>query len=115
MNVEAFERTLLNAWNLTRGAKFHRVGKDRFLIQFGHEVEKKRIYWRSPWSFDKNLVILRKIPPGTEPSEVNLDKCDFHVQITGLPNSLRNHKVAEFIGNAIGDYVEYDEEDNKDS
>lgn len=95
------------------GLPSKKIGDDRFLFQIQFEGDMKRVMWRSPWAFDRNLVILRPIAHDEVPELVNLDVCDFYVQITGLPISCIHKKMAEFVGNSMGLFVAFDGEDHK--
>lgn len=59
INLKAFERTMLSGWNVGGRVSMHKLGEDRILVQFSHVAEKKRVLSRSPWAFDKNMVVLR--------------------------------------------------------
>lgn len=76
-------------------------------------IDLKRVVWQGPWSFDRNLVVLRPIGPGEEPENVDLNLSDFHVQVSGLPLLLIHTKMAEFVGNSIGKFLEFDGEQIK--
>lgn len=92
---------------------FKKIGNDRFLIHFGNNQEMKRTFRRGPWSFDKNLVILRQIPKGMEPTSVDMDISDFHVHITRLPCGFANQSITRIIGQALGGFVEFQENEEK--
>lgn len=66
--------------------------------------------WKSPWAFDRNLVVLRSIPQGEVPESVDLDVCEFNVQVSGLPYPCIHAKMVEFIGNTIATFVHFDAE-----
>lgn len=115
VHTESFEKTMIGAWGLTGGVQFQKLGGDRFLIQFEYPVEKRRVYWRSPWAFDKNLVVIREIPQDMDLMTVDLTKCEFHVHVAGLPFSFCNQIVAKYLGNAMGTFCSFKESTGKDS
>lgn len=75
---------MVGAWNLTKGVSIDKIGEDN-LFRFEHTTENQRTYWRSPWAFDRNLVILREIQKDEDPMDVNLNVCNFYVHVRGLP------------------------------
>lgn len=105
VHLEALERTLTSAWDLTKGVRMQKIGENSLLFQFDHVIERNRVMWRGPWSFDRNLVVLRKIEKGQDPLEVDLSKCEFHVQVTGLPVISESEALAKLIGDALGTFV----------
>lgn len=113
MHLESSEKAMLGGWDLAKGASFQKLGSNRILIQLAHVVEKKRVIWKGPWAFDKNLVVLSPVPTGSDPMVVPLDKCDFDVHVSVLPFGFMNKKVADYMGNALGSLVYYDEEANR--
>lgn len=40
IHLELFEKAMLTGWNLVKGDKCQKLGDDRMLIEFNHEVEK---------------------------------------------------------------------------
>ena len=78
------------------------------LFRFASTSDKNRIWAQSPWAFDKNLMLLSKLAKDDDPMTMNLDWCEFHVQVSGLPVSLLHGGIAEFLGNAIGRFVKFD-------
>lgn len=87
------------------------MGDDRLFFRFAHVVDKRRVLSMGPRAFDKNLVVLRPIAAGCDPNTMKLDHSDFHVHAIGVPFNLMHRKMAEFLGNAIGSFVDlgYDE------
>lgn len=85
-----------------------KLGVDRLLIQFEHDVDKNRVLGQGPWAFDKNLVVLRTINAEDDPQYVSLDHCDFFVHAMGLPMVMRHRAMAEVLGNALGIFKDVD-------
>lgn len=77
------------------------------------EWRRRRCFGKDPWAFDKNLVILSYVSNREDLLLVPLNMCDFNVHVSGLPFGFQNHRVAEYIGNALGSFVDFDEEMNR--
>jgi hypothetical protein len=61
-----------------------------------------------PWSFDRNLVVLKRISGEEQPSDLEMFSADFWARIYDLPLKLRSDAMAERLGNTIGKFVEVD-------
>lgn len=103
-----------NAWGLTAGVSIQKLGEDRMLFRFEHVVEKKCTMWRSPWAFDRNLVILREFQKNEDPMEVNLNLCNFFIQVSGLSPTTVTRVLAKAVGDAIGTFIDIDVEDHQE-
>lgn len=104
---------MLTGWNVAGDVRFQKIGIDRILVQFGNSVEKDRVMARGPWSFDKNLVVLRKLVEDEDPNQVCLDECYFYIHTIGLPMLLMHRGIAELLGNAMGSFQGFDSSHSK--
>ncbi|CAN1812428.1 hypothetical protein LINPERHAP1_LOCUS26527 [Linum perenne] len=80
------------------------------VIHFGHEVDLRRVVEGGPWSFDDNLLVLRELRPGEHPVGVDLCFADFWVQVFGLPVGFYSESIGKGLGNYIGDFKGYDDD-----
>lgn len=103
---------MTGAWQLTQGVQIQKLNDVAMLFRFGHVVEKQRVVWRGPWSFDRNLVILQSIQKDQDPSEVDLNQCEFWVQVHELPFAGMNRAMATLIGNNVGSFINLDMDEN---
>ncbi|KAL0422180.1 UNVERIFIED_CONTAM: hypothetical protein Slati_3240900 [Sesamum latifolium] len=78
------------------------IDNGRFLLRFFHTLDRDRVLESGPWAFEKNLIVLAKVSEADDPSEVELNWCDFHVRIHGLPLGKMTSEIALFIGEKIG-------------
>ena len=58
VNVEALRKNLNMLWKPNKGLKFSELQEDLFLVEFGDERDNKRVLDMSPWSYEKQLVLL---------------------------------------------------------
>ncbi|KAG8379336.1 hypothetical protein BUALT_Bualt07G0077800 [Buddleja alternifolia] len=100
------EGTLQTAFNTVKKVEIQRIGKDRFLVNFEHELDRSRVLADAPWNFDNNMVILRELKMDQDPLSVNLDWADFVIQVSGLPLSQITLEMARFIGDQVGTFIE---------
>ncbi|KAL0327087.1 UNVERIFIED_CONTAM: hypothetical protein Sangu_1786700 [Sesamum angustifolium] len=105
---EALQSTLRAAFNPGKGLDFKMIEGDRFLLRFFHPLDRDRVLVRCPWAYDKHLLILAPVNPTDNPSLVDLNFCDFHVHIHGLPLGKMSKEVCSYIGNKLGRFKEAD-------
>lgn len=60
-------------------------------------------------------MILRKLSKGDDPAMIPLNRADFNIHVTGLPFGFLKHQIAEYIGNAVGSFIDFDEEAHQNS
>ncbi|XVE95495.1 hypothetical protein REPUB_Repub02eG0102600 [Reevesia pubescens] len=110
VNVEAMRTVLSQVWKVMHGLTIKDLGDRIFMIQFGCEKEKDRIYMSQPWSFNKALLILQEIDSMSRVSEMVLDHCPFWIQAHGLSLGLMTERMAIVLGDSIGDVLEVESE-----
>ena len=111
VNIEAMRNVFLKIWRLKLEMTIREVGERRFLFYFDNETEKDRVFQNQPWSFNKSLIVFKEFDGHTRPDNVNMDWCNFNVQIHGLPLNLMNEKIGVILGESMGEVedVECDE------
>ncbi|KAK4412673.1 hypothetical protein Salat_2914400 [Sesamum alatum] len=77
--------------------EFKMLEDDRFLLKFFHSIDRQRVLASSPWAFDKNPLVLAPVESSENLSLVDLDYCDFHIHIHGLPIGKMMREVASFV------------------
>ncbi|KAK4383569.1 putative mitochondrial protein [Sesamum angolense] len=78
---EALKTVLQSAFNLVKGMDFKVIEDNRFLIRFNHVLDLEE---------DQN------------PADIDLNWCDFHVLVQGLPLGKMTREMAEFVRNKLG-------------
>ncbi|KAL0448943.1 UNVERIFIED_CONTAM: hypothetical protein Slati_1450700 [Sesamum latifolium] len=63
---------------------------------------------RCPWAYNKNLLVLAPVEDSDDPNLIDLNWCDFHIHIHGLPLGKMNQEIGVFIGNSLGKSKEVD-------
>lgn len=106
-----FTSLVSKLWSSTLGVEVKRLSKDnRFLFSFKHIKDKLRALQGGPWHYNKHLIILGEVPMIGSPElmELRLTVCDFHVRVKGLPWGRTSWKIAECVGNTIGEFRDVD-------
>ncbi|KAL0301649.1 UNVERIFIED_CONTAM: hypothetical protein Sradi_6441700 [Sesamum radiatum] len=101
---EALQTTLRTAFNPVKGMDLKMIEDSRFLLKFFHVVDRDRVLDRCPWAFDKNLLVFAPVEASNDPNLIELNHCDFHIHIHGLPLGKMTKEVASFIGNRLGKF-----------
>lgn len=108
-NFNIMRSRMASIWKPGKGVLFKDIGNERFLIQFFHILDLRRVVDGGPWSFDNHPLIIHNLQVGDIPTKVLLNKLLFWVQIHNIPHGLFTEKVGRSLGNFIGTFVQYDE------
>lgn len=104
---------LSGIWRPGRGVLIKEVELGLFRFQFFHKVDLLRILNGGPWSFDNYMLVLTSMQIGDVPLEIPLNHITMWVQVHDLPIGFMSQIVAQHLGNFIGQYVEYDPNNDK--
>ncbi|KAL0427155.1 UNVERIFIED_CONTAM: hypothetical protein Slati_2890300 [Sesamum latifolium] len=88
--------------------EFKLIDGGRFLLKFFHIVDRDRVLDRCPWAYDKNLLVLAAVEAEDDPNLLDLNWCEFHMHIYGLPLEKMTKEIASFIGNRLGRFKDMD-------
>lgn len=64
--------TLASVWRPRKGMCIKEVTTNRFLFQFFHEFDTKRVLEDGPWAFEQSLLVLKKLNMNESPLNVSL-------------------------------------------
>lgn len=107
-NIRAFKQTMVQAWRLKHPVDIQDLNKNLFLFRFTTKREVESVLNASPWSFDRNLVILSRVSGVEQPSEMEISRVSFWTRVYDLPLKLRTEAVARKIGKLMGGFEELD-------
>ncbi|XP_058752497.1 uncharacterized protein LOC131625674 [Vicia villosa] len=107
-NSRAFKTTMLNAWKLKHAVEVQDLSKNLFLFKFGSKRGMEYVLKTGPWSFDRALLVLKRISGEEQPSELNMHFSSFWVRVYDLPLILRSETMAKKLGNIMGSFEEMD-------
>ena len=85
LNVDAIGRTFRAVWKTRKSFDIRQVGDHLFLCVFELENDAKRVLTNEPWSFDKHLVLFRRLEGVRFVRNLNFSTIKFWVQLHGLP------------------------------
>lgn len=55
-----------------------------------------------PWTFDQNLLAMRRLETGDDPATVSLNWSSFWIQVHNLPNGFMSERFAKVVGDSVG-------------
>lgn len=108
VKLVVFRDVMATAWRPGKGVMVRDLGSNRFLFTFYHERDIARVLSDGPWTFDQNLVLLRRLENGEDPMMVPLNKSSFWMQVHDVPVGFMSEKVATVIGNHVGSFEKSD-------
>ncbi|KAL2935345.1 hypothetical protein RDABS01_018463, partial [Bienertia sinuspersici] len=111
INVEAFKRTMTNAWALSRKLVIRAISPNRFVFQFFHWKDKDKVLMGRPWCFDQHLLVSNEISGNEQPDDVPLTQSPFWICIYNLPFNCSNGDVITTIASKIRVVVEIEEDE----
>ncbi|XVF72572.1 hypothetical protein PTKIN_Ptkin12aG0131700 [Pterospermum kingtungense] len=86
--------------------KLSLIGKLLLLKLYGSIVERARVFFKQPWSFNKALLVLEEIIGDEVLEDMILKRCPFWVQLHRIPLNLMSNKVGIVFEEKISDVEE---------
>ncbi|KAF4373130.1 hypothetical protein F8388_019312 [Cannabis sativa] len=108
IDVQAMQHMMAFLWKPVKGLYVKELEQNRFLFQFYHELDIKRVIGGSPWTFERKQLIFERLKVGDNLRTITLNRLDLWVQIHDLQHGFRTEKTIQRIGGYIGKFVESD-------
>ncbi|VFQ81500.1 unnamed protein product [Cuscuta campestris] len=108
VNFVAMKNTMASLWRPEEGMVVKEVGAGLYIFQFGALAEMERVMEMCPWSFNNQALLLERLGRSKDPSEVSLHHLYVWVRVYGLKRGFFSERVAQRLGNEIGQFVEAD-------
>lgn len=110
-NTRVFKQVIVQAWRLKNSVEVQDLNKNLFLFRFSSKRDVDSVMKSGPWSFDRNLLVLKKISGEEQPSEMEMNTTEFWTRVYDLPLKLRTDATSKKLGDTIGKFVEVDPKD----
>ena len=107
-NQRAAKSLLRSVWKLGNDLRIVDVGEGLFQFRFKLESQLTWVLENGPWSFDNNLLVLRRWERGMTANSVTFSTLPIWVQVWGLPFDLINEEAGWEIGKGFGHMYEVD-------
>ncbi|XP_075473732.1 uncharacterized protein At4g02000-like [Primulina tabacum] len=115
INLNIMKQRLSSIWRPGKRVTIREIGFKRFIFQFYHSVDLQRILEGGPWTFDNNFLLLHHLKREEQPLQVPLRHLNFWIQIHDLPFGYMSEAVGRQLGSYMGNFLEYDSNNNKGS
>lgn len=74
------------------------VEPNRYIFQFYHEVDIKRVIDGSPWTFGRFQLLFERIKAGYNPRILVINKLELWVQLHGMDLGFMSQRVVKDVG-----------------
>ncbi|XP_075663370.1 uncharacterized protein At4g02000-like [Castanea sativa] len=108
ISLDALRKNLRMMWKPKKEMQLSEIEEDLFLAEFGDEKDKRKVLDMSPWSYEKQLVIIQEFEAELTPKEIELKWVPFWVQMFNLPLKSRTREIEIAIGSKIGEVLDVD-------
>jgi hypothetical protein len=102
---------ITQAWRLKNPIEVQDLNKNLFLFHFTSKRDAETVLKNGPWSFDRNLVVLKRISGDEQPSDIEMHTGEVWARIYDLPLRLRSDAMAKRLGDLLGNFIEVDNKD----
>lgn len=108
IDFQAMQHKMAVLWRPGRGLYVKELDRNRYLLQFYHELDIKRVMEGSPWTFSRFHLVFERLREGDNSREIPINKLDLWVQLHGMNAGFKSQRMVADIGNYIGKFVESD-------
>lgn len=99
--------------NPAKVARFQDLNAALMLVEFEDIRDKCRVVRDGPWSFDKQLVLIKEVNGNQPIHRIQLTEALFWIRMHDLPLSARNEYVGKLIGSKVGQVEEVELEEGE--
>ncbi|XP_030483377.2 uncharacterized protein LOC115699973 [Cannabis sativa] len=104
-DFDSLRNVLALLWRPGRGMYVKELETNRYLFQFFHEVDISRVLEGTPWTFNRNPLVVERLKEGKNPRNKPLNTMEIWVQVYNLEVGYRSDRVLQGVGVYIGTYV----------
>ena len=103
--LDSLRKNLRMIWKLNKGVQISKIENETYMVEFSDKKDKKKVLEMSPWSFEKQLILLQEFKGEQAPKKISLTRSPFWIQIHNLPLKSRTRETGRAIGTMIGENV----------
>ncbi|XP_041001563.1 uncharacterized protein LOC121247253 [Juglans microcarpa x Juglans regia] len=107
-NHEAFKQTMRKIWRPVRSMKYCDLSPVFTLVEFEDPRDKMKVLKEGPWSFNKQLVLVKEYDGMIQIDSLNIIHASFWIRIHDLPLMAYNMYIGKLIGGLLGEFLEVD-------
>ncbi|XP_042958116.1 uncharacterized protein LOC122293664 [Carya illinoinensis] len=101
-NKEALKQMLRRIWRPIKPMHIQNLDSKFLIAEFEEIKDKERVIRDGPWTFDKQLVLVKDFDGAQQTQMLQLSEALFWVRIHNLPLMAQNETVGKLIGSALG-------------
>lgn len=114
VNFIAMQDTLSSIWRPVKGVFMEETDQpNMFLFKFFHDRDMQRVLDDGPWTFNQQVLVIKKFNAEEQLKDVKLSELFMWVQIYDVPIGFKSDFVLKSIGNYVGRYMESDSKNFK--
>nr|POE68486.1 hypothetical protein CFP56_74381 [Quercus suber] len=106
INLETLRKNLRMLWKPNRGLQISDIDEELFLVEFGDGKDKQKVLEMCPWSFEKQLIVMKEFEGELVPRDIEMKHSPFWVQIFNLPLKSRTKETGWTIGSKLGEVLD---------
>ena len=110
--LDSLRKNLRMIWKLNKGVQISEIENETYMVEFSDKKDKKKVLEMSPWSFEKQLILLQEFKGEQAPKKISLTRSPFWIQIHNLPLKSRTRETSRAIGTTIGEVLVVDVEES---
>jgi hypothetical protein len=103
---------LADVWRPVKSMAVKEASQGLYLFKFFHPLDMEEVLKGGPWTFDNFTLIIERLKIGVALHDIPLFHVNFWVQIHDVPIGMMIEKVGKGLANYIGEFVEYDKNNN---
>lgn len=96
----------------TRKVDIESTGDNTFILDFSSQSDRRRILTEGPWSFFRDLIVIKEPEGLDEPRSMSFEEISIWVQCHNVAIAFLTKDILERIGSKIGKVEEIDEGDS---
>ncbi|CAH9112247.1 unnamed protein product [Cuscuta epithymum] len=114
VRLSEMKEQIVALWRPGKGMSVKEIGDKRYLFFFNHRFDMKRVLESGPWQYARSLILLKEVMSDDIPHKIVLNEAEFWVQVYNVPYSLVNLGTTRRIGSFLGEFVKYDDYQEKE-
>ncbi|XVF56485.1 hypothetical protein PTKIN_Ptkin06aG0124900 [Pterospermum kingtungense] len=96
-------------WKVSKEVEIKALDDNLFLFKFQGDGDKNKVMESTPWSFDKQMLLLHPFNGDLRPHEYVFGKVPLWVRIYDLPLGMRNRNIGQKIRERVGTLLAIDD------
>ncbi|XP_074360199.1 uncharacterized protein LOC141700300 [Apium graveolens] len=107
VNFMAMQDTFSLIWRPVKGVFMEETNQtNMFLFKFFHDRDMQRVLDDEPWTFNQQVLLLKKFNVDEQLKDIKLSELYMWVQVYDVPIGFKSEFILKSIGNFVGRYME---------